>query len=307
MASRSTPATQSGGQNEYSLQQPSSVAFSVDHPRLTNTNPKAIRVFLSRYDQYSKEVTARALQLSVVNSTTTEPARPVSMTYCVDSEWLQSYIDLEYIPDVETPHDLTDTKLRLYLESEAEEEKHTTTMTEIDAIIKRELVMNMSNSSSRSRMKSLFTSYVLSLRRNGLIWVMNDHPKLAVKHIVSAVRPKPLQLRLETDLELVHAPLKKDFKGFMKHAMSVAEAFQIVDTGPPSSTRTSKPYHRGNRTHYDSGSGSIVKASLSAEPHRTTQKGKRSPPPVHILLAKKKARDTGLTIAKRLLTPRSKF
>ena len=212
MASRSTPATQSGGQNEYSPQQPSSVAFSVDHPRLTNTNPKDIRVFLSRYDQYSKEVTARALQLSVVNSTTTEPARLVSMTYCVDYEWLQSCIDLEYIPDDETPQDLTDTKLRLYLESEAEEEKHTTTITDIDAIIKREFVMNMSDSSSRSRMKSLFTSYVLSLRRNGLIWVMKDHPKRAVKHIVSAVRPKPLQLRLEIDLELVHAPLKKDFK-----------------------------------------------------------------------------------------------
>lgn len=68
------------------LQPSSSVASSVYHTRLIITTPKAFRVFLRHYDQYVKEVTARALQLAVVDSTTTEPAGPINSSYRVDAE-----------------------------------------------------------------------------------------------------------------------------------------------------------------------------------------------------------------------------
>lgn len=105
-----TPITDSG-EESYILQPPLSVAFSVNHPLLLSTTPRSIRIFLRHYDQYVKEVTTRALQLTMVDSTTIEPVRPVNLLYCVDAEWLESTVDLEYIPEVKKMEDLTDEKL----------------------------------------------------------------------------------------------------------------------------------------------------------------------------------------------------
>lgn len=232
MASASTPsastqthADHAGDESDYILQQPSSVPFFVSHPKLISSNPKAIRFFVRQYDQYLKEVKARALQLAFVDSTTTVSVRPVNIFYCVDAEWLESTIELEYIPGVKTMSDLTDELLRQYLECEAEEEKDMMTIVNIDAVTKKELSMGMTDTSSRSRMKRLFTLYVSVLRRNGLFWIMKEHSKLAEQHLLFAVRSRPLPHRLEKDLELVYSSHRKNVKEFMKHTMVAAEAF----------------------------------------------------------------------------------
>eukprot|EP00178_Gracilaria_changii_P000257 TRINITY_DN1027_c0_g1_i1.p2 TRINITY_DN1027_c0_g1~~TRINITY_DN1027_c0_g1_i1.p2 ORF type:complete len:1106 (+),score=114.18 TRINITY_DN1027_c0_g1_i1:5972-9289(+) len=144
--------------------------------------------------------------------------------------------------------------------------------------------MDMTDTSSRSRMKHLFTCYVSTLRRNGLTWVMKDHPKLAVKHLVSAIKPRALQQRLEHDLELTYHSYRKDVKAFMQHAIAVAEAFQIVDNGPPTRHRNQQPHRHGAVYRQNASSSqkdknpSASTASSSTGPRRT-RTSTRPPPP----------------------------
>lgn len=93
----------------------------------------------------------------------------------------------------------------------------------------------MADSCLCSRMKRLFTSYVSALLRNGLSWIMQDSRGLAVKHFVSAFQPKALQELLQTDLELTYSSHNNNLKDLMKHATTIAEAFQVIDNDPPSS------------------------------------------------------------------------
>ncbi len=55
--------------------------------------------------------------------------------------------------------------------------------------------------------------------------------KVAVHYILDAIRPEHLQSRLREDLNFSHYHLKKKFKGFMAHAIKLAEAFQLVNSG----------------------------------------------------------------------------
>ena len=52
-----------------------------------------------------------------------------------------------------------------------------------------------------------------------------------MQHVLSAVRPTTLRDRLADDLDFSRHDLKEDFKGFLKHAIKLAEAVQIVDSG----------------------------------------------------------------------------
>lgn len=83
-------------------------------------------------------------------------------------------------------------------------------------------------------MQDLFTSYHILLSRNGLKWLIEDTPEVAVDHVLSAIRPQSLHDRLAADLYFAKYELRKDFQGFLKHSIRLAEAFQIVDSGPTS-------------------------------------------------------------------------
>lgn len=210
----------------------SSVSLTLDHPRLLETDPESIRVFLKKYDQYANEVISRARQLRT-SSSGTEPVRPVDLKFCVDVEFLESSIVLEFITDASNYEDLTDEQVRAFLAARATESKEVVTLDMLDDIVKRELRTNMKNNNATARMQDLFSSYITILGRHGLKWIVTDNQKIAVQHVLSAIRPVSLKDRLESDLSFSHHPLKKDFKGFLKHSIRLAEAFQIVDSGPP--------------------------------------------------------------------------
>jgi hypothetical protein len=69
----------------------------------------------------------------------------------------------------------------------------------------------------------LFADYTSLLRVHGLSWVIAEHPKVAVGHLVAALRPAQLQRWIREDLEFSYEPLAKDFLNFMKHTMARAE------------------------------------------------------------------------------------
>ena len=100
---------------------------SIDHPKLINTDAAFIRSFLRAYDQYSKELTARANQLIPSDSTiSTEAITPVNVSLWVDSDCPESLVSVGFIEGV-TKKELKDSNSREYLEAEAEESKRSLT------------------------------------------------------------------------------------------------------------------------------------------------------------------------------------
>lgn len=217
-----------------------------EYPRLRDFDPDKIRTFLKRYDEYVLEITARAQQLADPDTLADDDIRPLSLKFCVNTEELEAVICLDLIENVTSYSDLDDSKLRSYLESKCETELENITIAEINKIVEKDLSMKMSIKSARSRMELLFVAYAKILLRHGLLWIKQRNQKMAVKHILNAIRPAQLRERLESDLELAKSDLKRDFKGFMKHAMKLSEAFELVDNGPTSQKGKNKPAS-GNR------------------------------------------------------------
>lgn len=180
---------------------------------------------------------SRAKQLQTAGDsdstmTTTEAVSPMELKYCVDAQHFTSCIALGLMKDVTSFAALTNKQLRAYLDDKAKESKEAVTMEGLDAIVSKELVMDMANSNAKSRMEGLFIRYHSILNEQGLTWIVQDNQKLAVSHVLSAIRPVTLKERLESDLGFSQHALKKDFHGFLKHAVKLSEAFQLVDSGP---------------------------------------------------------------------------
>lgn len=142
---------------------------------------------------------------------------------------MHSCIALGLLNEKATVADLTDTALRSYLENKAKESKDLITVDSLHCIVKEELKMNMADTSAKSRMDSLFISYLSHLRRNNLSWIAECNPKVALMHVLRAIKPKTLRERLESDLNFSQYELRKDFRGLMKHAVRLSEAFELLE------------------------------------------------------------------------------
>ena len=144
--------------------------------------------------------------------------------------FLRSTIRLGLIKAVKSYSDLSDVQLRTYLEEKREENVTTLSVAKIDEIVSNELRMDMKDTSATSRMERLFISYDMILDKHGLSWIPEKHLKLASKHIIQHIKPHYLKSRIDGDLKLAHAHLKKDFNMFMDHAIAVSKAFQMSDS-----------------------------------------------------------------------------
>lgn len=184
------------------------VATSVDHLRLTKTNLTALLAFLLEYDDYTPEVTELVLQITGKDILLTVVAKPVQIKFCVNSEWLESLIDLNFIKKVTSYDNQTNDQLRKYLESEAEFLKDVVTMDMLDKIVEQSISITMNDKHAKSRIETSLPS-----------WVTQDNVKIAVYHVLSAIHPESLWKRLESDLGLPHYVLQKDFKKSMKQSI----------------------------------------------------------------------------------------
>lgn len=220
---------------------------SITYPKLVRRDGESIRTFLSQYEQYVNEVEERSAQVG--GDTTLEPIRPVSLKFCVEAQWLRSTIRLGFIPDVKDYKDLSDEQLSTYLKSLSAESEDTITLSTLDALVKSKLRMNMREKSASLRMQYLFSSYDTLLEENGLLWVFESNQKVAVYHILSAIKPEGLQMRLRDDLDFSKLSLKKDFRGFMKHAIDLAKAWQKCDGCPRRQASTSTSGRGGNNSN----------------------------------------------------------
>lgn len=156
----------------------------------------------------------------------------MELKYCVDAQHFTSCIALGLMANVTSFSALTNEQLRDYMADKAEESKEAVTMEGLDTIVSKELIMDMSNRNAKYRMEGLFIRYHSILAEQGLTWIVKENQKLAVSHVLSAIRPVTVKERLESDLGFSQNALKKDFSGFLKHTVKISEAFQLVDSGP---------------------------------------------------------------------------
>lgn len=87
---------------------------------------------------------------------------------------MESAIALDLIPGATKYDTLTDFLLREYLESSSLESKESLTLETLDALLERDLCMDMTDKSAGSRMNSLFVAYDKLLRRNGLSCLLDE-------------------------------------------------------------------------------------------------------------------------------------
>lgn len=90
---------------------------------------------------------------------------------------------------------------------------------------------DMKIKNATARIQDLLTNYHTSLVLNGLKWIINETARVAVGHVLSTIHPQTLPDRLTSYLSLAKYELRKYFQIFLKHAIHLAEDFQIVHSG----------------------------------------------------------------------------
>lgn len=165
---------------------------------------------------------------------TTELLRPVVLTFFVSVEFLESSIALGFLPKVDHYYTLSDKDVLIFFNDRAKECKGIVTLEKLDEIISRYLRINIRNSNATACMQNLLASYHTIIARNGLKWIIKENQKVAVQHLLLAMQPLSLWDRPQSDLEHSHHALRKNFTCFQRHAIKLAEAFQIFDNCQPS-------------------------------------------------------------------------
>ena len=137
------------------------------YPLLKEATGESFRFFLSKYDNYERELASRASQVTN-GSITTDAVQPIALKYCVDEDYLESLLALSFIPGAENYEDLQDADLRSYLETQARASKQAMTIDKMNRFVKTDLKTNMRNEDSVSRTRNLFVSYHALLRKHGV-------------------------------------------------------------------------------------------------------------------------------------------
>jgi hypothetical protein len=191
---------------------------TVAYPVLKKLGKQNIRKSLREREAYVREINERKAQDGITLG------KPVSLTFSVDPAVLASFVDLCQLgTQIDHINKVTDAVISQWLESHKEVKKDTLSASQVKYLVEKSLRINVSEKDDNQRILILFADYTSLLRVHGLSWVIQDHPKKAVEHILDAITPKHLQSRLRDDLAFSHENLKKDFIASMKHAASRAE------------------------------------------------------------------------------------
>jgi hypothetical protein len=149
---------------------------------------------------------------------------PAKLVSCIDPDLLENLVCLEEIEGCDDVDKVTDDNLEAWIKkSLGEVSKHTTT-DDIAFMVLRKIRTNMQENDSSVRVNQLVSDYLTLSREQGWMLV-KDQPKLAIKHLLSVVKPAQLKEVCENDLLLDQIELRKDFYVFLKHLrMTSADA-----------------------------------------------------------------------------------
>jgi hypothetical protein len=134
---------------------------------------------------------------------------------------LENLVCLEEIEGCNDVDEVTDGNLEAWMKKSLIEVARLTTTDDIASMVLRKLRTNMQKKESRMRVNQLVSDYLTLSREQG--WTLvKEQPKLAIKHLLSVVKPAQLKEVCENDLLLDRIELRKDFYGFVKHLRKTA-------------------------------------------------------------------------------------
>lgn len=131
----------------------------------------------------------------------TDVVKLVQLKFLVQSECLESVIDLIFIANITSYKSLADSQLRPYVESKSMALKDAVTIYRLDKLVEDHLNNDMSDNNGLWRIENLMFSYEALLRCHGFSLVTTGNEKIAVKDFLSAIRPEYFRSRLELDLD----------------------------------------------------------------------------------------------------------
>lgn len=171
---------------------------------------------------------ARASTVTKEQLTAEDVVRQIELKFCIDAEVLNTNIGLGFV-EARSYEDLTDEQVRTFLEDGCGQSKEWFSINQLDKIVATELRTNMRNINATARMEDVFTSYYALLNLHRVLCLITSNPKVAVNHVFYAIKPQLPHTRFTRDLYFLKYDLGKDFSGFIKHAVKLADPFEWLD------------------------------------------------------------------------------
>lgn len=104
----------------------------------------------------------------------------------------------------------------------------------------------LSDKDSLFRVKTLFVLPKSLLRLHRYSWLKEDNNKISTYLVLFAIHLELLRTRLDSDLELPHYGLRKDFNWFLARTIKLSDAFQLVNKSASSRQEKNHKGRRGN-------------------------------------------------------------
>jgi Reverse transcriptase (RNA-dependent DNA polymerase) len=252
----------------------SPIVANIEYPVLKKLGKQNIRKFLTDRDAYVREIDERSAQGNG------RIGRPVSLAFSIDPSVLLSLVELQQFgAEVTKVESVTDSVLLTWLEKHRDLKKDGLSAAQVQAIIFKSLRMNMSEKDPEQRIIMLFADYKNILRVNGISWLVDKNPKMAVHHITEALKPSILRKRVKDDLTFSYTELERDFIQFMKHVIGRAEHYADYEEPEQMQQTTVKsnagPGHSLEDSSAASGKGRGSKAlTKNASHYKATSEGK---------------------------------
>ena len=205
--------------------------------------------------------------------------KPISLVSSVNPDLLLSLIRLKRFDGVTSIDDLTDDTLQEWFEGKVDSVLQSYTTTSLLADVKKFVRVNIYEADPELRMINAFADYDKFLRRRNLECITQNNPKLATSHICSILRPMALRRKVESDLAIHKAELKRDWQKFFDYVIEEAVAcdrfvsVKDAEGFKPGSTRSSDKLEKAttqtlNKSTDRDGkekTGSTIKSEHSAE------------------------------------------
>jgi len=181
--------------------------FSPTHyPELKQLGRRAIHAFLEERARYLRLVADAQSQGSTM--------QPVSVVASVKFELLKAWVALKTFPGISSVDKLSDDILLTWLKTQDQVTVDTCSVEELNTAVKKKVFMKLKEPDPTMRVMNVFTDYLMLLSERKMDSFVDENPKLAIQHIVTALRPLALQEKIHNDLILYKQTLAKDWHKF---------------------------------------------------------------------------------------------
>ena len=146
----------------------------------------------------------------------------VSLVNSVEFKLLKALLAFDTFPGVSDVSELTDDVLLAWFQEQIEQSSPVITPEVLETELRKRVKLDFKEADPKLRFMNLFMKYFTFLEERNLSDLIETNPKTAVKHVCSLLRPLGFQQKIENDLSLEKAHLRKDWKGFYQHVIDNA-------------------------------------------------------------------------------------